>query len=224
MELRKLGLLLSKIIFGCCLLFFIYLLLLISLQYVPIRYDKAFLVLKEDETQHVHYRIAFFTHVYTSWFVILFGFFQFWKTLRKRYKKLHQYFGYIYISLILCLAGPSGLVMSVHANGGWIAKTSFVLLSVLWIYFTFKAYTAIREKNFALHEKYMLRSYALTLSAVSLRLFKLIIANSLHIPPMDMYQIVAWSSWTFNLILVELFIFYNLTKSSRNNRQSHQSL
>lgn len=196
----------GKCLLGACLLLFIYLLLLISLQYIPLRYGVAFLIVKESEIKNLHYQIAFFTHVYTSWFVIFFGFFQFWKTLRKRFKKLHQYLGYIYISFILCLAGPSGLIMSVHANGGWIAKTSFILLSFLWIYYTYKAYTAIREKNFALHEKYMLRSYALTLSAVSLRLFKMILANTLQLPPMDMYKIVAWSSWIINLIIAEIYI------------------
>ncbi|MFN6348501.1 MAG: DUF2306 domain-containing protein [Chitinophagales bacterium] len=216
MELSRLISLIGKCLLGAGLLIFIYLLLLISLQYIPLRNDVAFLILKENEIKNIHYQIAFFTHVYTSWFVIFFGFFQFWKTLRKGYKKLHLCFGYIYISLILCLAGPSGLVMSVYANGGLIAKTSFILLSILWLYFTYKAYIAIREKNFALHEKYMLRSYALTLSAVSLRLFKMILANTLQLPPMDMYKIVAWSSWIFNLIIAEIYIrrkFPELTTS-----------
>lgn len=207
MDLRKLGVNTGKIVLGGTLLFFIYLLLLISAQYIPPRDDVAFLVLKEDELHILYYRLAFFTHVYASWFVIFCGFFQFWKIVRQRWKKAHNYFGYIYIVLILGFAGPSGLIMALHANGGWAAKISFTILSLLWFYFTFQAYDAIRHRDVHRHQKYMIRSYALTLSAISLRFFKLILAQTLHLPPMDMYQLVAWSSWMFNLLAAEFYIY-----------------
>ena len=52
----------------------------------------------------------------------------------------------------------------------------------------------------------MIRSYALTLSAITLRGWKFLIANTTELPPMNIYQIVAWSGWVINLIIVEYYI------------------
>lgn len=189
------------------LLFFIYLLILISLQYFPIRYDVAFLVTKESDIQNLYYKLAFFTHVYTSWAVILLGFFQFSRYLRTHFHNVHQSLGKAYILILLILSAPSGLVMSLFANGGWISRISFIILSIFWIYFTYLAYDSARKKNWKKHREYMIRSYALTLSAVSLRLFKYIIANTLELPPMDIYRIVSWLGWVLNLIMAEIYIY-----------------
>ena len=59
----------------------------------------------------------------------------------------------------------------------------------------------------------MIRSYALTLSAISLRLFKWIIVFIWAPPPMDTYRIVAWLGWVFNLVLVECWIILEKRKA-----------
>ena len=74
------------------------------------------------------------------------------------------------------------------------------------MYTTWKAYTYARQRKWAQHYSYIIRSYALTLSAISLRLFKWIIVSTLALPPMDTYQIVAWVGWGFNLLVAEIII------------------
>lgn len=186
------------------LLFFTYLLLLICLQYIPVRYDVAFLVLKQYEIQFTHYKIAFFTHVFTSIFTLLFGWVQFFKFSRKGF--LHRNLGKAYIFIVLFLAGPSGLVMSFYANGNWLSKTSFIMLSLLWIYFTYQAWTKARQKEFNTHRNFMIRSYALTLSAITLRLWKWVVVSLLSPLPMDTYILVSILGWTLNLIVAEIII------------------
>ena len=95
--------------------YFSYLLLLITIQYVPLDFDVAFLRIKQDEIQHFHYKIAFFSHVYTSIFLIAFGWIQFSKYIRKKYNKLHKQIGKFYIIIILLFSGPSGLIISYYA-------------------------------------------------------------------------------------------------------------
>jgi hypothetical protein len=202
---RKIWAWVFKYIFAGFLLFFIFLLLLITWQYVPMRFDVAFLNVKE-EIQFVWYKIAFYVHVYSSWIVIIIGFFQFWKWISTHHSYIHKSFGKFYIFTILVFSAPSGLAMSLVANGGWISQSSFTILTILWFYFTYKAYQMARQKNWISHEYYMYRSYALTLSAVSLRLIKWVLANTLELPPMDMYRIVSWAGWVINLILVEIYI------------------
>ena len=193
-------------LFWLFIAFFSYLLLLISLQYIPIRLDLAFLVTKEKALNHGYYKVAFFTHVFTAIFTTVLGIPLSSNWLRKKYSYLHRLLGKIYVFVVLGFAGTSGLVMSFFANGGLIAISSFVTLSLLWLWFTFKAYLLARQKKIIQHQAFMYRSYALTLSAISLRLFKWIIANTFKLPPMDTYVIVAWLSWTINLLIAEFLI------------------
>lgn len=206
---------LIKIIFSLFIIYFIYLLALITLQYVPIKYDVAFLNIKQDEIKLSHYKFAFFSHVFSSIIVIIFGLPQFSNYIRKHFSKFHKLSGKVYILLILFIASPSGLVMSYYANGGIISKISFILLSILWFIFTYKAYKYIKINNWKKHRNYMLRSYALTLSAISLRLFKWGIVSMFELAPLDTYKIVSIIGWTTNLILIEIYIL----KTTHNTMQ-----
>lgn len=205
MIIKKIRLLKPFVIYGL-LVFFTYLMLLITLQYVPLNFNAAFLVTKQTEIKLIHYQLAFFVHVYTSIFTIIFGMFQFSLQLRIRYPRLHRIVGRLYVLIILFFSAPSGFVMGYYGNGGISSRISFCLLAVLWFYFTLKAFLSIRDKKFKKHEYYMHFSYALTLSAISLRLFKWIIANTLELPPMDTYHIVVWLGWIFNLFVALLVI------------------
>jgi uncharacterized membrane protein len=197
----KLGLVFLLLAYG----FLSYLLLLISLQYVPYNTDVAFLRIKQDVIGFTYYKLAFFVHVYSSVFLLVFGLIQFF-TIKKR-TFVHRLSGRLYVGIILLLSGPSAFVMAIHANGGWIAQTSFLLLAVLWMLFTYLSLYYILKKDVVKHKKFAMRSFALTLSAMSLRLLKLGIVSVVALPPMDVYRIVSWSSWILNLIIVEIIIY-----------------
>jgi len=195
-------------------LYFSYLMLLISLQYIPIDFNAAFLNVKHREIIHFHYQLAFFSHAYSSIFVMIAGIPQFSKYIQTKYAKIHRYMGKIYITVLLFIAGPSGLVMGMYAMGGISSQISFTLLAILWILFTAIAWKKVKQKDWSGHQKFMLRSYALTLSAVSLRLFKWIIVSTLELPPMDTYRIIAWLGWVVNLLIVEIYIYFFLKRKT----------
>jgi hypothetical protein len=197
-------------------LYFFWLMILITIQYIPVNLDIAFLRIKQVQIQFLHYQLAFFIHVYTSIFALLFGFFQFWNYLRKRYRSLHRSMGKLYVGIILFVSGPTGLVMGYYANGGLFAQISFCILAVLWIFYTYRAYSFATKKDFERHKNYMIRSYALTLSAISLRLFKWIIAGTIALPPMDTYVIVSWAGWMINLAVAEILVLYRTKKQWQN--------
>ena len=111
--------------------YFAQLMVLITLQYVPVNYDVSFLQLK-SEINLLHYQFAFFTHVYSSIFVLLLGFFQFIPWIRKKYKKSHRIIGTLYVLIILFLSAPSGLVMGYYGNGGFYSQLSFCIQAILW--------------------------------------------------------------------------------------------
>ncbi len=188
------------------LFYFIILMLRITIRYIPYNLDVGFLIIKQDYIHIKHWRYAFFIHVYTSLFVLFAGATQFSKYLLQKHKKLHRIFGYAYSINVLMITGPAALIMSFYANGGTISKIAFILLSFLWLYYTLVALIKAIQLSFKAHERFMIRSYALTLSAITLRIWKFLIMNFLDIPPMDVYRIVAWLGWGLNLIFAEIYI------------------
>jgi len=205
----------SKYLLWIGYFYFSYLLLLITLQYIPYHTDVAFLRIKQEVVVLNHYKIAFFTHVYTSIFLMIFGALQFSNYLQKKHKKWHRISGIFYVGILLLLSGPSGLVMSYYANGGFLAQVSFLLLSTFWMLFTFLSLFFILKKQLIKHQKFAIRSFALTLSAISLRLFKYLLVFFFEPLPMDAYRIAAWAGWTFNLLVAELIIYYKFSRISK---------
>lgn len=186
--------------------YFFWLMLTITLEYIPVNPKVSFLMIKQTEVeQRPEYLYFFYTHVYTSIFVLLSGFLA---IIRKDFglKSFHRNMGKVYIFLILLLAAPSGLYMGFFANGGLLSKISFIILGFLWWFSTFKAYQLARQKKFKEHKQWMWRSFAFTLSAITLRMWKVIIVYLFHPNPMDVYQIIAWLGWIPNILLVEYLI------------------
>jgi hypothetical protein len=160
------------------------------------------------------YLLAFYIHVYTAIFTVLAGFTQFSVTIKRKYPRLHKYIGWLYIIVLLLLAAPSGLFIGLYANGGLSSQISFALLSVLWFIFTLIGLKKIIKKDIFKHRIYMIRSFSLTLSAITLRAWKYIIVVLFHPKPMDVYILVAWLGWILNLIVAEIII-YKLKKSNQ---------
>ena len=186
--------------------YFFWLMLKITLEYIPFNPNVSFLMIKQTEVQdRPEYLSFFYTHVYTSIFVLFSGFLA---ILRKDFgiKNFHRNIGKVYIFLILILAAPSGIYMGFFANGGYLSKISFVILGSLWWFSTYKAYQSARQKKFKEHKQWMWRSFALSLSALTLRIWKVIIVYLFHPNPMDVYQIIAWLGWIPNILLIEYLI------------------
>ena len=195
--------------------YFFILMVEITLKYIPLSSDASFLAIKQDEVIAVPYYLPiFYIHVYSSIFVLFFGIFQFIKISNKQIRKLHQLSGKLYFYITVLLAAPSGLFIGFYANGGIISKMAFVLLGSLWLYFTLVGVSKIKQKNINAHKFFMMRSYALALSALTLRAWKVIIVYFFHPAPMDVYQIIAWLGFVPNLMLVE---WYNSKKSKPLN-------
>ena len=199
------------------LLFFGYfyiLMLQITLRYIPMANDVSFLAIKQEEVTTIPgYLSIFYVHVYSSIFTLFFGIVQFIKIKNDRIKKFHQLFGKSYFYLTIFLAAPSGIFIGFFANGGLSSKIGFVLLGSLWFYFTLVGVLKIKQKNIKSHQSFMMRSYALALSALTLRAWKVIIVYFFHPAPMDVYQIIAWLGFVPNLMFVEWYISKKKSKN-----------
>ncbi|MBX7044266.1 MAG: DUF2306 domain-containing protein [Ignavibacteria bacterium] len=214
----------------------------ITLQYLPYDTDVAFLRIKQDVIEIPFYKLAFFTHVYTAIFVLIAGFTQFSTKLRRNYPNIHKKFGWLYAVVVVLFASPSGFYMGIYANGGIYSQVAFCSLAVLWFYFTFMSIIKIKEGNISMHRAFMIRSFALALSAITLRLWKYLIILFFDTRPMDAYRIVAWLGWVPNLLIAEylihkfnfsrmkkllyiipLLMFFSCGKSETSNQSKEES-
>lgn len=191
----------------------------------PFPTDIDFLESKQKVVGEWHWMLAFYIHISSSVVVLAAGLTQFSKTLMFQYPKWHQNIGKLYVFLVLFVAGPSGFVMAFYGNGGWLAQVAFVLQAVLWWGLTFMAYRTIIQGKLEAHGKYMIRSYAMTLSAISLRGATYLVSawkmkHGIFCPNSDYYLLcypdfyilVAWLSWVGNLLLGELLIVLGIMK------------
>lgn len=188
------------------LAFFTFLMARITVEYIPYDTDVGFLRIKQDYIDIDHWRIAFFVHVYASMLVLAAGFTQFSSQIQSFYPRVHRALGYVYVTNVLLITGPAALVMSIYANGGITSKIAFGLLAIGWISTTAIAFRKAAIGDFVGHRNFMIRSYALTLSALTLRAWKWSISNTLEVPPMDVYRMVAWLGWVPNILIAEMLI------------------
>ena len=206
-----------KVLFIGCVLYASYLLILLSLPYTSFVKDIEFLETKQLIYHLKLWRVSFYIHVFSSSIVILSGLFQFNKYLIHRQKKIHKILGYSYFISVLLISGPSALVMSFYANGGLLSQISFVILSTLWIVVTAISFLSIKKKNIENHGNWILRSYSLTLSAVTLRFYAYLF-DIFNIPlsPTETYTLLTWISWIPNLIIAEIMIKKGFIKNIIN--------
>lgn len=178
----------------------------ITLQYIPVRTDAAFLLTKQEYIGITPWLVAFFIHVFTSMIPLAAGFTQFAPMHSLRRKKIHRIMGKCYIVVVLFISGPASFIMALLANGGLYSRIAFTTLSLLWMYSTAQAWRTVRAGQYEQHRSWMYRSYALTLSAITLRSWKWLLVALFHLRPLDTYKIIAWLGFIPNLLLAEWLI------------------
>ena len=86
-----------------------------------------------------------------------------------------------------------------------MAGGGFATLALLWPIFTWLGVRAAIERRFDEHREWMLRSYAMTAAAITLRLM-LPAAGYFEIGFSTAYPIIAWLCWGANLAIAEYYI------------------
>jgi uncharacterized membrane protein len=149
-------------------------------------------------------QLGFVVHIVGGGIALLAGPWQLMPRLRNRWPRLHRATGYVYIAMV-ALAGSAGLIMAVSAWGGPIAQLGFTGLAIAWLATTALGLQRILSGDRAGHRAWMTRSFAVAFAAVSLRI-QAPLLGVLGVDAAIAYQIVAWSSWVPNLVLVQLML------------------
>jgi hypothetical protein len=177
-----------------------------TFSYLNFNPEFGFLKLKQEAVATGWYLPAFYSHIFVGGLVLTVGFFQFSKKMRKKLPKVHRFLGYIYFFGILLFAGPGGMVMSFFVNRGGIVFMSFLLQCALWFFFTYVAFRKIMERKIVEHEHWTMRSFSLTLAAITLRLYIFAGSYFIDLNSSSAYGTFAFLSWVPNIIVAELLI------------------
>jgi uncharacterized membrane protein len=144
-------------------------------------------------------------HVLGSGVALLIGGFQFLPRLRARRLGMHRWLGRCYLIAVL-FGGIGGIMLAGRAEGGLSGQAGFFLLGVAWLVSGWQAYAAVRRGDVQAHRVWMIRNFALTFAAVTLRLYLGIATGALGIAFDAFYPLVAWLCWVPNLIIAEWLI------------------
>jgi uncharacterized membrane protein len=144
-------------------------------------------------------------HIIPGGLALMLGAFQFHDGIRSRWTNIHRNCGRAYVIVVL-VGAVGGFILAWYAPRDPATQLGFATLAVVWFYSACMAYLAVRAGNIALHKQWMIRSYALTLAAVTLRIQLPIYQEALGMDFDASYAIVAWFSWVPNLIIAEWLI------------------
>ena len=187
-----------------CVATFLMLRMIIGYAGFDLHYE--FLSQKQDYIHIKPWLYAFYIHVFASLFTLIAGFTQFSTYILVHHKKLHKVMGKLYVIAVLFINFPAAFIMAIYASGLLPSKIAFIILDSLWFWFTYKAFITAKQRNFKAHKQYMIRSYALTFSAITLRTWRIIISSLIIITPLHLYMIDAWMGFVPNLLLAEWII------------------
>lgn len=143
-------------------------------------------------------------HAGFSSIALLIGPWQFLGTLRSRWLTVHRWIGRVY-SAAVAAGWITSLPIATHAKTGAAASAGFVTLGLLWISSTMCGYTTGRLRQLQRHREWMIRSYALTAAAITLRIY-LPLSLISGIAYTVSYPIIAWACWIPNLLFAEWLI------------------
>lgn len=135
---------------------------------------------------------------------LMLGTMQLSSAVRRRWPGLHRASGRLYV--VGCIAGAaSALVLSAGISTGPVAAWGFGALGALWLHATVQGLRSARARDFARHRAWMIRSYALTLAAVTLRIY-LPMSQILGVDFALAYRCIAWLAWVPNMVIAEVHI------------------
>ena len=180
------------------------LIVLSSTTFFPPEFESGLLKGRESYF-YSWYAVAFYTHVISAPVALFAGLLQSMNWLRVRNVRLHRSVGKLYVYVVLLFATPSGLVMSLKADGSILAVAGFAVLAIAAAWTTWLGLKQIRRGDVAKHRRWMTRSYLLIASAVTLR-FLAAITNEFALG--INYDAMAWLCWAPQIAVYELLLFF----------------
>ena len=152
------------------------------------------------------YESSFYIHIAAGAICIGTALIQFSKIILKRSRKIHKWSGRLYVFVVLFLGAPTGLYMSFFAKGSMWERSLFLFMAGWWFITTLYGMQTILKKNVLNHKIWMIRSYAMAMTAVTFRIYH-IVFYLLDWNHLENYELSLWLSVIGNMLLAEWIIY-----------------
>lgn len=201
----------SAMLFWVPVAVFSLLLIYNTLPYFSFSKDFSFIQERTLLFKNGVYNASFYIHIAAGAFCIGTSLIQFSSYILKKRKKIHIWSGRIYVFVVLLLGAPTGLYMSFFAKGSFYERALFMFMALFWFFTTYKGLTTILAKNVLAHKIWMIRSYAMAMTAVAFRVYHIAfyLAGWDHL---ENYEVSLWISVIGNMLVAEYLIY----RKSRN--------
>lgn len=164
-----------------------------------------------------HYGVLV-AHVIFGSVALLTACLQVWPWLRRHHPLAHRRIGRVYVFGGALPAGLLGLTLGAFSPFGPMVRVSNVVLASLWLGCTITGYRMARRRRYAEHRRWMIRSFALTASIITNRVWGVIAYLTLAPQLETTFQgsekmlswtvagLAAWMGWTLTLLFAEWWL------------------
>lgn len=168
-------------------------------------YGTSFFLRLPGDQHFSRYIFPLRLHIAGGMGALLAGPWQFSEKLRVRALNVHRWLGRFYL-LSVALGSIAGFAMALVSEEGLPTHLGFGALAVLWFFTGLQAYRMVRRGNIEAHRQWMIRNFALSLAAVTLRNYMPLMLFALHWPFRPTYITVSWLCWVPNLLIAEWMV------------------
>lgn len=176
-------------------------------------YATRYFLIPPNDDHFSRYLLALRLHIAGGMGALLAGPWQFSDKLRTRALNFHRWLGRFYL-LEVALGSIAGFVMATVSEQGLPTHLGFGMLAFLWFFTGLEAYRTARRGNTFAHRQWMIRNFALTLAAVTLRDYMPLMLFAFGWSFRQSYITVSWLCWVPNLLVAEWL-------ARRPQRQAH---
>lgn len=146
-----------------------------------------------------------FAHLVAGSTALISGPLQFIGRFRKKYMELHRRIGKIYL-VSVATGGIAGFYMACTSHINMVYMTGLIGLSVVWLGCGTLAFIAILNRNIAQHREWMIRTYVVTFSFITFRVF----ADGMAYLGIGDFKsrlaLMSWACWAGPFIITEMVL------------------
>lgn len=189
--------------------------------------DTARFPIREDIAWHYPMMLS---HIFGGALLTCLVVFQVWPWLRANHPRVHRWSGRTYVLFGVPFVGIPALMIAPLSHSGMSTAISNTVWAVLWLTFTLIGYRMARQRRFARHREWMLRSFVLVYAIALNRVIVFALILGLW-PFLDVQEGVdmaevglaiapasSFLSWILPLLFVEWWLQYR--KPRRRTRHA----
>lgn len=167
--------------------------------YLLLGRNHLFLVERQVLTDTQAWYTAFLVHVAGGIVALCVAPFLLWNGLRGGNRRLHRLAGKVFALAALGWVAPSGAFLAWHAKGGASGRIGFAVLVALLVACVVRGLFELTRRRLSTHAAWMVRAYALLLSAFGFRIV-FAVTQRTSLSPDTAYALAVWMSIAGSLL------------------------